>query len=37
VAAGFLAPIDSMVKAWPDWSQYSPAAQAAARGANGHI
>ncbi len=37
VVAGFLAPIDSMVKAWPDWSQYSPAAQAAARGANGHI
>jgi multiple sugar transport system substrate-binding protein len=37
VAAGFLAPIDSYAKAWPDWKQYSPAAQAAARGANGHI
>ena len=37
VAAGFLAPIDSYVKAWPDWKEYSPAAQAAARSANGHI
>ena len=37
VAAGFLAPIDSYVKSWSGWKEFSPAAQAAAKSANGHI
>jgi multiple sugar transport system substrate-binding protein len=37
VAAGFLAPIDSYAKTWSGWKEYSSAAQAAARSANGHI
>jgi multiple sugar transport system substrate-binding protein len=37
VSAGFLAPLDSYVASWPQWKEYSPAAQAAAKSANGHI
>ncbi len=37
VAAGYLAPIDSYVSKWSGWKQFSAAAQAAARGTNGHI
>ena len=37
VAAGYLAPIDSYLAKWSGWKEFSPAAQAAAKGANGHI
>jgi len=37
VAAGFLAPIDQYVSKWSGWKEFSPAAQAAAKGVDGHI
>jgi len=37
VAAGYLAPLDSYVSKWSGWKEFSPAAQAAARGVDGHI
>lgn len=37
VAAGFLAPLDSYVSKWSGWKEFSSAAQAAAKSANGHI
>jgi multiple sugar transport system substrate-binding protein len=37
VAAGYLAPLDSYLSKWSGWKEYSKAAQAAARGADGHI
>ena len=37
VAAGYLAPIDSYLTKWSGWKQFTPAAKAAAKGANGKI
>ncbi len=37
IAAGFLAPVDSYVSKWADWSQFSSAAQAAGKGADGKV
>jgi len=37
VAAGFLAPIDQYLANWSGWKEFSPAAQAAAKGIDGHI
>lgn len=37
VDAGFLAPIDSYVSKWADWSQFTSAAQAAGKGADGKL
>ena len=37
VAAGYLAPINSYLAKWSGWKEFSPAAQAAAKGANGKI
>jgi multiple sugar transport system substrate-binding protein len=37
VAAGYLAPIDSYLAKWSGWKEFSPAAQAAAKGVDGHI
>ena len=37
VAAGYLAPLDSYVSKWSGWKEFSPAAQAAARGVDGQI
>jgi multiple sugar transport system substrate-binding protein len=35
IAAGFLAPIDDYLKDWPDWSQFTDAAKAAAKAQDG--
>ncbi|MEU7867536.1 extracellular solute-binding protein [Dactylosporangium sp. NPDC049140] len=35
IAAGFLAPVDEYLAAWPDWSQYSDAAKNAAKALDG--
>jgi multiple sugar transport system substrate-binding protein len=37
VAAGYLAPLNSYLSSWSGWKEFSPAAQAAARGANGKV
>jgi multiple sugar transport system substrate-binding protein len=37
VAAGYLAPIDQYLAKWPDWKEFSKAAQQAAKGADGKI
>ena len=37
VAAGYLAPLNSYLAGWSGWKQFSPAAQAAAKSANGKI
>ena len=37
VAAGYLAPLNSYLASWSGWKQFSPAAQAAARGVNGKV
>ena len=37
VAAGYLAPLNSYVSKWSGWKEFSPAAQAAAKGADGQI
>jgi multiple sugar transport system substrate-binding protein len=37
VSAGYLAPIDSYLKSWSQWSDFFPSAKAAARGTDGHI
>ena len=37
VAAGYLSPLDSYLATWSGWKEFSKAAQAAARGADGHI
>ena len=37
VAAGYLQPMGSYLSGWPEWKMYSPAAQAAGKGANGDI
>ena len=37
VAAGYLAPIDQYVSKWSGWSEFSSAAQAAAKGVDGHV
>ncbi len=37
IDAGYLAPIDSYVSKWADWSQFTPAAQAAGKGADGKL
>ncbi len=37
VAAGYLAPLNSYLANWSGWKEFSPAAQAAARGANGKV
>jgi multiple sugar transport system substrate-binding protein len=37
VTAGYLAPLNSFLAKWPDWKEFSPAAQAAAKAANGQI
>ena len=37
VAAGYLAPLNSYLAKWSGWKEFSPAAQAAARGANGKV
>ncbi len=37
VAAGYVAPVDSYLATWPGWKEFSKAAQAAARGADGHV
>jgi multiple sugar transport system substrate-binding protein len=37
VAAGYLSPINSYLSKWSGWKEFSPAAQAAAKGANGKI
>jgi multiple sugar transport system substrate-binding protein len=37
VAAGYLSPLNSYLSTWSGWKEFSPAAQAAAKGANGKI
>ena len=37
VAAGYLQPMDKFLASWPQWKLYSKAAQAAAKGSNGHV
>jgi multiple sugar transport system substrate-binding protein len=37
VAAGYLAPLDTYLNGWSDWSQFYPAAKKAAESTNGHI
>lgn len=37
IDAGYLAPIDGYVSKWSDWSQFTPAAQAAGKGADGKL
>lgn len=35
ISAGYLAPVDSYLAKWPDWSQFTPAAKTAGKGADG--
>jgi multiple sugar transport system substrate-binding protein len=35
-SARFLAPLDSQLASWPDWSQFVPAAKSAGKAADGH-
>ncbi len=37
VAAGYLSPLNSYLASWSGWKEFSPAAQAAAKGASGKI
>jgi multiple sugar transport system substrate-binding protein len=37
VTAGYLAPLDSYVNGWSDWSDYYPSAKSAVTAVNGHV